>query len=312
MPRCSFLFSQIEELLAEVHHISPDKRVAFQGRLKHFQREKNFPTGQRPGKGRAIKYEVDHLFKMVIAMELVQAGMPPKLAVEIVEHNWRILQTTTYLSTGSREERRAAGGDEEDWCWLIRPEAMRNLTVDGVSEYDQYEAVMPAKTDELGRYLGEGFGATTGAPWRTLVINGGSLVRGVLRVLDLKMNIATTEDVKADLMDLIAEEQRKSDEAMATMSDTLADWTSPPPKPVRERYPAPIIERAENLLANHRELLTAIFPAGEVAEGTMLELSAADLNTLRDSGIMEIAAEGMFLTTIGAVAVELSKEPYYG
>ena len=36
------------------------------------------------------------------------------------------------------------------------------------------------------------------------------------------------------------------------------------------------------------------------------------LAALRDSGIMEIAAEGMFLTTIGAVAVELSKEPYYG
>ncbi|MFC3786706.1 hypothetical protein GGR90_002746 [Sphingopyxis italica] len=311
MPRCSFTFGQIEEILAAVHHIAPERRVAFQGRLKHFQRE-NFPTGQKPGKGKALKYGADHLFKMVIAMELVQSGMTPKLVVQIVEHNWSLLQTTTYLSTGSREERRAAGGDEEDWCWLIRPEAMRELTVEGIGEYDQYEAVMPAKTDDLGKYLGEGFGAATGSPWRTLVINAGSLVRGVLGVIDLKMNLASAGDIKADLMDLISDQQRAAEQAMASIDDTMKNWTPPPPKPLRERYPPAIIERAENLLANHRELLATIFPGGDVGEGVTVELSADDVRTLRDSGIMEIAAEGMFLTTIGALAVELSKEPYYG
>ena len=75
---------------------------------------------------------------MVIALELIQAGIPPKLAVDLTDGNWHDMQTTIYLNA---EAKSADGG----WCWLFRPEAMRALTVHGESEYDKYEAVVALK-----------------------------------------------------------------------------------------------------------------------------------------------------------------------
>ena len=34
--KCSFTYGQIEEILADIHFIDPERRVAFQGRLKAF------------------------------------------------------------------------------------------------------------------------------------------------------------------------------------------------------------------------------------------------------------------------------------
>ncbi len=305
MPRCNFNYSQIEELLADVHRIAPAKRVAFQGRLKHFQRA-SFPTGQKPGKGRALNYTIEHLFKMVLAMELVQCGIPPKLAAGIVTDNWIALRTTIYLNTFSPSERREASADEADWCWLVRPEAMRELTKEGVSEYDQMEAIMAVRESELSKFLFRDFGTILGTGWRTLVVNGGPLVRGVVRLLTMKLNWVTTEDIRADFLQAMDEWSKRHSEGAAALKKTMDGWT--PSKwvlpPVEERWPALIVETGREILSANRDLFEKL----RANVGSEVRITANEIELLRDGGLVEINAEGVHFTDLGSLIMEMLEE----
>lgn len=305
--RCSFSFGQIEELLALAHRIDPAKRTAFQGRLKHLQRWE-FPTGEKPGKGKAIRYSVEHLYMMVLALELIQSGMPPKLSADLVRDNWRELCVTTYLNLYSDQERKRLGGDEaDDWCWLFRPEALREISVEGFSEYDHHEAVLTVEASQLGKYIanqGEAFGGIMGASWRTLVINGGPLVRGVANLIELRFHWATIADMRADLLEANEDSARKLQEALESFRDECGDWTPSPKKSVAERYPRLIVDAAQEALASNRALLAKI----DVPDGTGVELTKTDLEELQSAGVLRIEAEGILLTEKGVLIQELISE----
>lgn len=309
MPRCSFTFGQIEELLAKAHRIDPAKRTAFQGRLKHLQRW-GFPSGTKPGKGKAIGYTAEHVYMMVLALELIQAGMPPKLSADLVRDNWNELRVTTYLNLFSEVERRAAGSaGAGDWCWLFRPEALREITAEGLSEYDHYEAVQTIELSGLAAYLSaesEAFGGELGRSWRTLVINGGPLVRGIALLIESEFGWATTANLRQDLLEANEQAAEALQAGLQAVQNAIEGFMLPQRAmpPVAERYPAQIVDMALKAIDMHRSLLERL----NVPDGQAIELQQDELLELRDAGVLAVEMEGLVLTEKGQLIREILQE----
>lgn len=105
-----FSFGVVEAALAHVHTIREDARSAFSARLKHFQRL-GFPPGINTGRGRAASYDIGHLLLLMLALELVQLGIPPERAKEHVE------------------------GEVKPYARMMRLLVMRKLTNDAQPQY---------------------------------------------------------------------------------------------------------------------------------------------------------------------------------
>lgn len=317
MPKCAFTFGQLEELLATVHHIAPERSIAFQGRLKHLQRW-GFPTREKPGKGKAIAYTIEHVLRAVLALELIQAGINPKFAIDMVEANWSSLLPTVYLNSFTGTERLTFGqGSEHDWCWLIRPEALRGLTVVGESEYDKHEAIEPISAENLARHLtidSSSFGPDLGSHWRNVIINGGPLVRGVLALIDLRFGWANREDLIGDLKSIIDEQQAAFKRLSDLLDDGLAELAAglrqaradrgTDVRPYCDLYPA-LVPVAQSLIAELPATILEVLAADFESD---IHLSDADLRSLADKRLLRIEAEELTMTPLYFVASELLKE----
>lgn len=312
--KCSFSFGQLEELLARMHSIAPDRKVAFQGRLKHLQRW-GFPTREKPGKGKAIAYTIEHVFRAVLALEFIQAGINPKFAIDMIEANWGEVLPTIYLNsfTGS-EAVTFGGGSEHDWCWLVRPEALRALTVEGESEYDQYEAIHPISADQLIKVLAVdaiNISGTLGAHWRNLVINGGPLVRGVIFLIDHEFGWAKRDDLISDLNMLVGQRQARLESLFASFDRELGDLArqgredrarrGADAQPYSEMYPELISEAA---------VIAEIIPSGMEAvfgasEGESVQISEENLRFLADRRLVRVDVGEIAFTPLFFVVSEL-------
>lgn len=203
--RCSFTFGQIEEILATIHNIADDRRVAFQGRLKHLQRW-NFPTGSKPGKGRTLAYTVDHLFMMVMALELIQAGMTPKVIVDRVTSLWLPLSGTIVTNSQTREELDENLEEPEWYYWVVKIEALNDLIEQREMGEFPAEYLRAVPFDRFESFMVNG--ASLG--WRHLVINGAALTQKVFRVVTVEKGWASVEDLRADLRERSLERFRKA------------------------------------------------------------------------------------------------------
>lgn len=312
---CSFSFGQLEELLATIHHIAPERRVAFQGRLKHLQRW-GFPTREKPGKGRAIAYSIEHVFRAVLALEFIQAGINPKLAIDLVEANWESIVPTVYLNGFTGTERVKFGaGSNHDWCWLVRPEALRGLTGEE-SEFDSYEAIHAVHADALMDHLvidSNGFGTALGSHWRNLVINGGSLVRGVLSLIELRLEWASRDEMLADLKAVIDQRNARLHAAMESLGPELSDIAEQVRKdrakrgadirPYCDLYPS-LIPAARKIVNEANAALTELLLN---EDGATVELTNETLRSLADLRLIQITAEELAMTPLFFVASELLK-----
>ncbi|MES2493573.1 MAG: hypothetical protein V4579_09885 [Pseudomonadota bacterium] len=321
MLRCSFTFGQLEELLVTVHHIAPVGRVAFQGRLKHLQRS-GFPTREKPGKGKAIAYTIEHIFRAVLALELIQAGINPKFAIDMIESNWGDVLPTVYLNsfTGT-EPIKSGGGSPDDWCWLIRPEALRGLTVEGESEHDKHEAIEPVRADSLIQQLAidsSTLGGHLGSHWRNLIINGGPLVRGVMALIELRLGWCSRDDMVADLKTILDEQTARLQAVLQTLGPELADISEKvradraargaDRRPYTDLYPA-LLQAAEKIAG---EIPDELVPVLLAAEGAEVQLSDVSLRYLADKRLMQIEAEGLSPTPLYFVLGELLRERTHG
>lgn len=321
MLRCSFTFGQLEELLATMHHVAADRRVAFQGRLKHLQRW-GFPTGEKPGKGKSIAYTIEHIFRAVLALEMIQAGINPKFAIDTIDANWGTVLPTVYLNSFTGTERvRFGGGSQHDWCWLIRPEALRGLTEEGESEYDKHEAIHPVPADSLIQHLtidSSSLGGHLGSHWRNLIINGGPLVRGVMSLIELRLGWARREDMVGDLKSIVDERAEHLQAALQALGPDFAeiaqivraDRTSrgADRRPYCDMYPA-LIPAAERVIAGLPESLLPVLMAGEGAE---VEFSDETLRYLADQRLIQVDAEQLSMTPLYFVVIEILGEKANG
>lgn len=65
-----------------MHRVVDSRRSAFQGRLKHYQKQ-GFPAGINTGRGRAATYNIEHALQMAVALEMNQVGLNPERAAQI-------------------------------------------------------------------------------------------------------------------------------------------------------------------------------------------------------------------------------------
>lgn len=93
----------LEDLLAEMHDVAPQNRVALQGRIKHFQRN-GWPGGTNTGKGKAASYDFGAVLKLCLGFELLQIGVTPERAANLLRKNWYNIRTASSLAMNGHPE----------------------------------------------------------------------------------------------------------------------------------------------------------------------------------------------------------------
>jgi len=135
-------YADVENVLARLHRIADDKRIAFRARLKHFQRL-GFPEGVNTGTGKRVSYTLAMLFKLALAMELTQVGLAPKRIVKIINLNWEECEGSlpVAITPQSQFEKWSPPITSNQFVWMLSPEALRDLS-DAGEEDDDYRGYL--------------------------------------------------------------------------------------------------------------------------------------------------------------------------
>lgn len=76
-------YAEVEELLARLHNVHSLRRTALMGRIKNLQRL-GWPEGTNVGKGARVRYDTRRVLSLVVAFELMAAGVTPDRAVTLL------------------------------------------------------------------------------------------------------------------------------------------------------------------------------------------------------------------------------------
>jgi hypothetical protein len=324
-----FSFGQIEAVCADLNRIASDKRVAFMGRMKQLQKMGMTEKAHRPGRGKAGTYSFGDLMRFVIAMELIQAGIPPKRAAQLVNGSWSLLRTNIYICSFAPEDTIGFTSKPTQYLWMMDVEALRPLTSEGESEWDHMERIRAVPMEEAVETLTKGVSAAPeifGESWRTLVLNGFNLTQRVMRVIAFHFGYASREELRQD----IEREIHDEDERLRALGDLLEEGLKLPPeereklaKKLKETFetdfstnpPTPkhvYVERAKELM----KFLPPDVRTFLEREPTSFELNAETkeiLKQLIDLGIINIEMveepdgdklQGIVLTNFGEVLLE--------
>jgi hypothetical protein len=256
----TFNHSQVVDVLCHLNQIANDKRATFQARLKHLQRLK-FPEGVNTGKGKPAQYKFSHLMQMVIAIELIQAGMTPQVAADLVDANWHGIRQTIYLATAQpNEDASFAPPNVIDFLWIATPESLRSLTVEGEDQFDKHEALEPIPIDQLPSQIESGVGVGVyGEGWRTLVLHGTRITKAVMMTVAFQFDLATYEEMRQSI-------KAEVDEINTRMADNLSDLKATK-KAMDNRTP-------EEAAADQEKIKTYIFGADYKERATELREEA--------------------------------------
>lgn len=206
-----FSFGQIEAILARHNRIASDKRVAFMGRLKQLQKHDIIEKVRRPGKGKAGTYSFSDLMQFVIAVELMQCGLMPKMAADLVTGSWSLLRYSVYSATHNREEmdewmEMPHGPETSDWFWMLTPEALREISEEGLGKYDHMEAILAVPFEEVAERLrADREIGVFGESWRTIALHGTMITQAVVGIVEDEFRYATREQMREDLMESVWE-----------------------------------------------------------------------------------------------------------
>ena len=85
-PAPTFAYAEVESALAEVFDLRDVQQGAFRARLQNF-RKLGIPA-KNPGKGQRLRYSVSDLFQLLIAIELTEFGLDPKLVAHTIKTDW--------------------------------------------------------------------------------------------------------------------------------------------------------------------------------------------------------------------------------
>jgi hypothetical protein len=105
----NWTYSQVEAGLCSLFGIDPRVRTkAFRGRIQHLQKL-GIPLGLKPGRGRKICYQDEHVFQWVIAIQLMELGVHPTALVNTLAVYWEYKLLNAFrLASG------APGSDKDD------------------------------------------------------------------------------------------------------------------------------------------------------------------------------------------------------
>lgn len=296
--------------------ISSDKRTAFASRLKHLMKAGIFDEERRngefrPGRGKAAKFSFTQVMKMVIGVELLQAGTPPALAARLIQGNWMSLRVGVHFALYSEVDKRAASDPREETYWILAPEALRELTSTGESWYDHYEAFQTVyrEADLLAHFTQHEVGGMTGHYRRQLVLNGTAITRAAAFLITGQLHIANIQELQADIYAEIHRDQKLLDKAVEELSrGEISDETTkkmskmlPIFAAFDERWETRVLARIEKLTHSQKVILTA-------EEGSEVEIQHDDLLALRKYELIGVVQGELVLTDLGQeVAAELRR-----
>ena len=247
-------YADIERVLARLNRIADDKRTAFKARLKHLQRL-GFPTGANTGTGKRAVYNADMLFQLVMAVELIQCGLPPKLIVTVLNDNWQETQHGLLFAMVSDElfERLAPFLESPDLAWIIQPEALRELSTEGVGEFDYKEAVSIKPVSELSDYFVKQreWGIVVGEGHRHIVVHLRELAVRLFQELNAVRPDIAGSDIVYEFLARFEHHQEQMRELFALIDETLTRPASEPEPPSKTRSKsreATLFERMADLL----------------------------------------------------------------
>lgn len=140
-------YSELEDFLAELHRVAPEKRTALKGRLKHFQRL-GWPAGTNQGKGARVQYGVGQTLSLVIGFELLQLGLTPERVVEHLKHKG------TFLADGFIEALTEYGPYEDAVYYVFAPESLVALRGDEGTSDPGLNSLMLSRS-KIGLAFGE-------------------------------------------------------------------------------------------------------------------------------------------------------------
>lgn len=108
-----YSYAMVETALARVFDLNAaDQKGRLRGRIQHLRRL-GLPSGG-PGSGKTIAYDFDAIVMWLIALELEEFGIDPRLAVKMVKIYWEV------LADAVRQVRRA----DYDIGLVVRPRFM--------------------------------------------------------------------------------------------------------------------------------------------------------------------------------------------
>lgn len=207
-------YSDLVDFLCWMNRIAPDSEAAFRARLRHFQRL-GFPEGSNTGKGKRAKYDLDMLLQLVIAIQFMQAGMTPQRIVHLVTKNWN--ETRTYLLFACAPEPLvSADGDKlsNELVLCVSPESLRDITTDGESDQDYYEAFNFVEAEKLGDFFKQqDVAPLVGEPYRWHVI----LLRPLIAIVVLGLESELKYDAGETFNELQRIVRHHADQLMAAM-----------------------------------------------------------------------------------------------
>jgi len=105
-------YEHVEEALAKVMDITPQKMGAFRARIRHLRKLSSLRL-QKPGSGRAIDYSRQNAFEMFFALELQNLGYAPRKAAFLAGSIVRM----------------AHGQDQKEDCYVIHEPGAKGFTV---------------------------------------------------------------------------------------------------------------------------------------------------------------------------------------
>ena len=212
-------YSDLLKLLASVNYIAPESEGAFKARLRHFQRL-GFPTGSNTGKGRKAEYDVDMVLQLALAIQFMQAGIPPQHIVSLITKNWISTRQFMMFATSPEPLQMNDGKVLSNQLALcVSPEALRDITISGENELDHYEAFRFVELDSLPAFLGENpEHPVFGSSYRWFIV----VLRPLLSVLIYKMEQELSID-PVEVLSELARSVRLHDEALSTLRAEFAD-----------------------------------------------------------------------------------------
>lgn len=126
-----FSSAEILDIFSKKHGVIESKKVAFQGRLQHFQRL-GFPAGANAGNENMVAYSWRELFLIGLALDCLEIGSTPDCSVkEVIKFEDALLSAVAGVALGEQDEDSA-----EFKCFLI-VELSNLMSLKGENDWSQ-------------------------------------------------------------------------------------------------------------------------------------------------------------------------------
>lgn len=90
------------ELAADTVNVPQERRSALLGRFQHLQRLKLI-EGINPGRGKAAEYRAHQILIILIALQMLQLGMTPERAVDLIHRHDADIRKAITLAVASKD-----------------------------------------------------------------------------------------------------------------------------------------------------------------------------------------------------------------